>query len=99
VVGATAVLPRIAGWRFYALVAAVLGVCFAFTGPFVIGRRSTEVAKGKLHVASHRVPLATCHSSPAPSAVRLTPDPRDEPVPTEPLPETARAKVDEGVDE
>jgi hypothetical protein len=39
VMGMMAVLSLIAGWWFYALVAVALAGCFAFAGPFVLGRR------------------------------------------------------------
>ncbi|HEY7033267.1 MAG TPA: hypothetical protein VH482_18145 [Thermomicrobiales bacterium] len=37
--GMMAVTSLIAGWWFYALVAVVLAGCFAFAGPFVLGRK------------------------------------------------------------
>jgi hypothetical protein len=38
-VGMIAVLALVVGWWFYTIVAVVAGGCFAFAGPFVIGRR------------------------------------------------------------
>jgi hypothetical protein len=34
-----AVMALIVGWWVYALVAVIVGGCFAFAGPFVLGRR------------------------------------------------------------
>jgi hypothetical protein len=34
-----AVMALIVGWWVYAIVAVVVGGCFAFAGPFVLGRR------------------------------------------------------------
>lgn len=38
-IGLLAVLALVAGWWAYAAAAIVLGACFGFAGPFVLGRR------------------------------------------------------------